>query len=270
MDLNLSGKCVVVTGATANIGRAIALDFAAEGARLVLVGRDEEAGARVSALALERGAQDAVFVKADMLDPLSPARIIAAAAQVGPIDVLVNNVGGNVGGGFFANSDPATWQGDLNITLMTTVRMTHAVLPAMIARHAGRIVNLGSTAGTAGDYMLAMYSAAKSAVHGFTRVLAREVGQHGITVNGVAPFGTLATDPEAFSKGSRFHPDSGFFQKAFAGSTPEDAARRMRKGALERPIARPEEVSAAVVFLASDRAAFITGQILHVDGGALL
>jgi NAD(P)-dependent dehydrogenase (short-subunit alcohol dehydrogenase family) len=270
MDLRLAGKCVVVTGATANIGRAIALDFAAEGAKLVMVGRDEEAGARVSALATERGAQAALFVKADMLDPDSPARILAAAEPLGPVDVLVNNVGGNVGGGFFAKSDPRTWQGDLDITLMTTVRMTHAVLPGMIERRAGSIVNMGSTAGLVGDYMLALYSTAKSAVHGFTRVLAKEVGQHGIRVNSVAPYGTLSTDPEAFSKGSRFHPDSGYFQTAFAGATPEDRAKVARQGVLERSIARPEEVSAVVVFLASERASFITGQILPVDGGTLL
>jgi 2-hydroxycyclohexanecarboxyl-CoA dehydrogenase len=97
MDLGLAGKVVVITGATANIGRAIALDFAAEGAKLVLNGRDEEAGAKVCVLALERGAQAAVFVAADMTDAASPAKILAAAEELGPVDVLVNNVGGNVG-----------------------------------------------------------------------------------------------------------------------------------------------------------------------------
>src|SRR5579859_2086678 len=124
MDLKLSGKVVIVTGATANIGRAIALEFAAEGAKLVAVGRDQEAGARVIASSLERGAEAARFVPADLLDPASPARIVAAAQALGPVAILVNNVGGNVAGGLFIDSDPQTWQGDLDITFMTTLRMT--------------------------------------------------------------------------------------------------------------------------------------------------
>jgi 2-hydroxycyclohexanecarboxyl-CoA dehydrogenase len=270
MDTGLAGKVTIVTGATANIGRAIALDFAAEGAKLVAVGRDEEAGARVVEAALARGAAAALFVKADLLDPAAPARILAQAEALGPVAVLVNNVGGNVGAGFFAESDPATWQGDIDITLMTTLRMTHAVLPGMIERKAGRIINIGSTAGLVGDYMLPIYSAAKAAVHGFTRVLAKEVGQHNITVNCVAPYGTVAEDPAAFSKGSRFNRESGFFMSAFKDVSPEDARKRARTGPLARPVARPEEVSAAVLYLASTRADFVTGQIMPVDGGTLL
>ncbi len=270
MDLKLRNKVVIVTGATANIGRAIALGFAAEGARLVAVGRDRDAGKRLIDKAGALGAEGAVFVRADMLDRESPTVILEAAEKLGPVEILVNNVGGNQGFGVFAESDPETWQGDIDINLMTTLRMTHAVLPGMIQQKSGRIINIGSTAAIVGDYSLPIYSAAKGAVHSFSKVLAREVGQHDITVNCVAPYGTVAEDPEAFSSGSRFNPEGGFFREAFANADPEEAKKRQRKGVLNRHIARPEEVSAAVLYLASEQAAFVTGQVMTVDGGTLL
>jgi 2-hydroxycyclohexanecarboxyl-CoA dehydrogenase len=273
MDMGLAGKVVIITGATANIGRAIALEFAGEGARVVAVGRDEAAGARVVELALARGADRATFVRADLTDPGAPLQILTAAEVFGPVLVLVNNVGGNVGSGVFIDSDPATWAGDIDINFTSVLRMTHPVLPGMRERGAGRIVNIGSLSGLVGDYMLPVYSAAKSAVHGFTKVLAKEVGQHGITVNAVAPYGTISDDPEAFSSGSRFNRNTGFYAKpsAFRDAPPEEKAKRSRSGVLKRNIAKPEEVASAVVYLASDRAAgFITGQIFTVDGGTLL
>ena len=233
------------------------------------VGRDVEAGARVVDQARARGAAAAIFVPADLLDRTSPKHILDAAWALGPVEILVNNVGGNVDSGLFVDSDPEKWQGDIDISLMTTLRMTHAVLPGMIARKAGRIINIGSTAGLVGDYMLPVYSAAKAAVHGFTRVLAKEVGPHNVTVNCVAPYGTLSENPEDFSTGSRFHA-KGFFMTAFNDTPAEDLAKRGRSGPLPRQLARPEEVSAAVLYLASSRAGFVTGQIMAVDGGTLL
>ncbi|GGC00100.1 2-hydroxycyclohexanecarboxyl-CoA dehydrogenase [Novosphingobium endophyticum] len=270
MELDLRDKVAVVTGATANIGRAVSLDFAREGAKVVLVGRDEEAGARLVADCTDAGACGAVFVAADVLDPASPTRVLEAADTLGSIDILVNNIGGNVDQGFFVDSDPDKWMADIDINFGTVLRMTHAVLPGMIERKSGAIVNVGSTAAIVGDYMLPVYSAAKGAVHSFTVVLAKEVGQHGVRVNAIAPYATISTDPAAFSKGSRFHPDSGLFSKGAASVREEDRAIRQRRTFVGKPFASPEEMSGMVLFLASTRASFITGQVYPIDGGALL
>jgi 3-oxoacyl-[acyl-carrier protein] reductase len=140
----------------------------------------------------------------------------------------------------------------------------------MIERKRGAIVNVGSTAGLVGDYMLPVYSAAKGAVHSFTVVLAKEVGQHGIRVNAIAPYATFATNPEAFSKGSRFNPEHGIFSKGLGSVNPEDQAIRQRRTFVGRPFATPEELAAVVALLASNRASFVTGQVWPVDGGSLM
>ncbi len=270
MDLGLRGKVAIVTGATANIGRAIALELAAEGVSLVAVGRDTDAGARLVGQAHELGAEKAVFVAADLLDPAAPTRVIVEAEKLGPVAILVNGLGGNVDQGFFVNSDPEKWLGDIDINFGTVLRMTHAVLPGMIARKSGSIINIGSTAGLVGDYMLPVYSAMKGAVHSFTKVLAKEVGQHGVRVNAIAPYATFARDPAAFSQGSRFNPQNAFFTRNAAALTDNDKAMRQRKTVVGRPFAVPEEMSGVVAYLASDRASFVTGQVWSIDGGSLL
>lgn len=270
MDLGLAGKLAIVTGATANIGRAIAIELAREGAVTVIVGRDSEAGAQLVQDCLQAGAPEARFVAADLSEAEAPARILEAAEALGPVDVLVNNVGGNIAQGFFADSDPASWMADIDLNFGTVLRMTHAVLPGMIARKSGAVVNVGSTAALVGDYQLPVYSAAKGAVHSFTVVLAKELGQHGIRVNAIAPYATIARDPAAFSKGSRFHPESGLFSQGTASVPEEDRAIRQRRTYVGRPFAAPDEMAGMVAFLAGERASFITGQVYPIDGGALL
>jgi NAD(P)-dependent dehydrogenase (short-subunit alcohol dehydrogenase family) len=270
LDLGLQGKVAIVTAATANIGRGIALELASEGAKVVIVGRDAEAGARVVDAAKARGAGDAVFVQADLLDKASPARIVAAAEELGPIEILVNNLGGNVDQSLFVKSDPDKWDADIDLNFGTVLRMTHAVLQGMVERKRGNIVNIGSLAGIVGDYMLPVYSAMKGAVHAFTVVLAKEVGQHNIRVNAIAPYGTFATSPDAYSKGSRFHPDQDFFTKHHDTISDFDKSMRGRRTYLSQTFGTPEDMAAVVALLVSDRAKYVTGQIWPIEGGALM
>ena len=184
METGLAGRSVIVTGATANIGRGIAVAFAAEGANVVVVGRDAAAGTRVSDDLMARGAKDVLWQATDVTDRGQvDAMVTASLDRFGAIDVLVNNVGGNVDIDAFVDSKPETWEQDIALNLLSTLHCTHAVLPGMIERSYGRIINIGSTAGLIGDPMLAVYSAAKGGVHAFTRVLAKEVGMQGVTVN---------------------------------------------------------------------------------------
>ncbi|WP_216893248.1 SDR family NAD(P)-dependent oxidoreductase [Nocardia alni] len=271
MQTGLCGQVVLVTGATANIGRAIALAFAEEEARLVLVGRDVQAGARVAELARTRGARDVFWRPTDVTVEDSVREMVAEVShRFGGIDVLVNNVGGNGPVVPFAETTTEQWQADLDINLRSTLLCTHKVLPQMLERESGRIINIGSMAAIIGDPHMAVYSAAKGAVHAFTRVLALEVGRSGITVNAIAPYGTIPDDVHSeTSSGSRFHPEHGIFAQRLR-SRPADPDRFSRTTALPRGTARPAEIGAAAVYLASDQAAFVTGQVLQIDGGVAL
>jgi 2-hydroxycyclohexanecarboxyl-CoA dehydrogenase len=269
VETGLAGRTVVVTGANANIGRGVALAFAAEDVNVAVIGRDEVQGAKVCSQLLERGARDVLWQGCDVTDRTQvDAMAEAVRDRFGAVDVLVNGVGGNVGMDAFAESDPGDWQRDIELTFVSTLNCTHAVLPGMIERRRGRIVNIGSTSGIVGDPLLAVYSAMKGAVHAFTKVLAKEVGQQGITVNAIAPYSTYPDGPDAISTGSRWHSD-GLFANLMADRA-EELMSIARRTVMERQFAYPSEIGSAAVYLASDAAAFVTGQVLAVDGGTQL
>ncbi|TAM82376.1 MAG: SDR family oxidoreductase [Jatrophihabitans sp.] len=238
----LESKIAIVTGAGQGIGRAIATKLAAEGATVVVTDIDLPTAGETAA-AIER----AVALRLDVTDRDAVA---AVAAQVlerfGRVDVLVNNAGWDKGVAF-VDSDPADWDRAIAINLYGQLHTCKAVLPAMIARGSGAIVNLGSDAGRVGSSGEAVYSAAKGGVIAFTKSLAREVARHAVRVNCVCPG---PTDTALFA--------------AMGGPGLREALVRAIPF---RRLAEPADIANAVAFLASDEASYITGQTVSVSGG---
>ena len=238
----LDGKAALVTGASGGIGAAIARALHAQGAVVVLSGTREPA---LAALAAELG-ERAHVRPADLADPAAPDALIAASeAAAGPLHLLVNNAGLTRDGLALRMKDE-DWQRVLDVDLAAPFRLARAALRGMLRRRAGRIVNIASLVGATGNPGQANYAAAKAGLIGLTKSLAQEVASRGVTVNAVAP---------------------GLVQSAMTDAMPE-AQRTALAGRIPLGrIGRPEDVAAAVVFLASDEAGWITGATLHVNGG---
>ncbi len=243
-----SGRTALVTGAAHGIGRAIALALADEGHRIAVVDKDAAALHELAASLEAQGVRH----RAEIGDCLDGAFVEEACARIesdlAPVDVLVNNVGQSARerAGPFLESRPETWTYVVEISLMSTLRLTRRIAPGMKRRGWGRVINVSSDAALVGDAGLADYAAAKAGLLGFTKSLARELAESGVTVNAVCP-GAIRT-------------------RALA-SLPADVAERVRDGIPMKRLGEPEDVAALAAFLAGEGSGYVTGQTFLVDGG---
>jgi 2-hydroxycyclohexanecarboxyl-CoA dehydrogenase len=261
MDLNLTGKTVIVTGAGSNIGRAIALGFARERAHVVIAEIDQGQGLKVAADAEGLGAKAAV-IRTDVTRwPEVQAMVRGAEERFGRVDVLVNNVGWTRDA-LFVEKAREEWEKEIQLNLWGMVNCTRAVLDGMIARKGGAVVSLGSDAGRIGEFREGVYAACKAGIIALSKSIAREVGKFGIRLNVVCPGMTMPANDEEIGSLSMWA------QTENRAWMTDEMRARVAKAYPLRRVARPDDVVGAVLFLASDTAAgFVTGQTLSVSGG---
>jgi 2-hydroxycyclohexanecarboxyl-CoA dehydrogenase len=247
--IDLSGRVAVVTGAARGIGAAIADQLAAVGAAVAVWDVDGAAAATAAAALAAAHGGKAIGTAVDVADrDAVVAGLDAVEHQLGPIDVLVNNAGVDVIRPFLESEEPE-WDRIVAVNLLGTIRCCHVVAPGMAERGRGAIVNLGSDAGRVGSSGEAVYSASKGGVIAFTKTLARELAASGVRVNCVCPGPT----------------DTALLDQVAAAS--QKLYDSLARAIPLRRIAQPADLAPAVAFLASDAAAFITGQTLSVSGG---
>uniref|UniRef100_Q07U15 2-hydroxycyclohexane-1-carbonyl-CoA dehydrogenase n=1 Tax=Rhodopseudomonas palustris (strain BisA53) TaxID=316055 RepID=Q07U15_RHOP5 len=247
----LQNKTVVITGGGGGIGGATCRKFAQEGAKVAVLDLNLEAAEKVAAEIRAAGGTAEAF-KCDIADRASVDEAVAAThTKLGPIDVLVNNAGWDI---FkpFAKSDPAEWEKLIAINLTGALHMHHAILPGMVERRYGRVVNIASDAARVGSSGEAVYAACKGGLVAFSKTLAREHARHGITVNVVCPGPT----------------DTALLAGVTSGApNPEKLVEAFTKAIPLGRLGQPDDLAGAIVFFGSDEASFVTGQVLSVSGG---
>ena len=260
MDLELNGKSVIVTGGASNIGRAITLGFAAEGANITIGELDTEQGERVVEAARRAGAGDVQLVKTDVTDLAQvEAMVQAARDRFGTVDVLVNNVGWDQLM-FFTQTTPEFWQKIIAVNYVGVLNCTRAVLDTMIENKKGAIVSISSDAGRQGEPREAVYGGMKAAINAFMKTIAKENGRYNIRCNAICPGVTVPEeDAEVGTSSMWANKETMFTEEQFA---------KIAKALPLKKLGRPRDVANAVLFLASDAAAgHVTGQVLSVSGG---
>ncbi len=238
----LDGKVALVTGASGGIGAAVARSLHAQGAAVALSGTRRDA---LDALAAELGDR-ALVCPADLRDPGAPDALVGAVEQAaGPLAILVNNAGFTRDMLALRMKDE-DWQAVLDVDLTAPFRLARAALRGMLRRRAGRIVNISSIVGATGNPGQANYAAAKAGLVGMTKALAQEVASRGITVNAIAPGFVVTPMTDALSEAQR---------------------TRLTEAIPLGRLGQPADIAAAVVYLASDEAGWVSGATLHVNGG---
>jgi NAD(P)-dependent dehydrogenase (short-subunit alcohol dehydrogenase family) len=246
--MNMTSPVVLITGALAGIGRATALAFAHEGARLIVSGRRDDVGAALEMELRELGAE-AHFVRADVRNEDDVRALVDKAIErFGRLDVAVNNAGTEGKPGPLIEQSAESYAATFETNVLGTILSLKHEMRAMLAQGQGSIVNLSSTMGSRGAAGASMYVASKHAVEGLTKAAALEGAASGVRVNAVAP-GPVETE----------------LLNRFAGSAERKAA--LAAGVPMKRLGTPEDIASTIVFLASDKAGFLTGQIIGVNGG---
>ena len=241
-----AGAVALVTGATRGIGRGIAERLAREGVKVIGTATSDSGAAQISDYLAASGGTGRVL---DVRDPAAVDALVASIGkEFGPIGILVNNAGVTRDTLLLRMKD-ADWADVIETDLSSVFRLSRAVVPGMMKARSGRIISIGSVVGTMGNGGQTNYAAAKAGLIGFSKSLAREIGSRNITVNVIAP---------------------GFIDTDMTQKLGEDARASLQKQIPLERLGKPEDIAAAVAFLASKEAGYITGETLHVNGGMLM
>jgi 3-oxoacyl-[acyl-carrier protein] reductase len=257
VDLGLEGKVALVAAASKGLGRAIAEELAAEGASVALCARGKEALERTRDVIARSTNTDVIAITGDVSRAEDVERIVRATLEkFGRIDILVTNAGGPPSGKF-ESLTPEMWKQAVDLTLMSVIKLTSAVLPGMKERKWGRVINVTSIAVKQPVDGLMLSNSLRSAVTGFARTLANEVAPLGITVNNILPGYTRTERVEQLSDATAKR----------EGITREAAVGKWESEIPMKRLGEPREFAALAAFLASERASYITGTSISVDGG---